>query len=324
MSAYDHKVWTSLGDQVLAKQERRFKVPEGVKRASKKVTGRTGQAWESLPGHAQLAARVEQALEGFRAVTLDPALASVRQRRVLDAYDKEYGVSLDNLSDIRNLRLEQCDRVVPNLRFIYSVGSGLEGAGASLAITGAEVSASVSGGTTTVVAIGAVAADAALVLAALARVVAHTAAYYGYDVRQPEEELFALGVISLSSASSGPAKVAALAELSRLTQQMMRRATWEVLGKEPIVKVIQQVYARLGLRITKAKLAQTVPVAGVAISAGMNMAAVQAVARDAGLAYRLRFLCDRYGLDPQQVVEDARRRSGGGPDETGGGLIALT
>lgn len=322
MSAYDQKVWASLGDQVLAKQERRIKVPAGVKRATKKVTGRTGQAWESLPGHEQLAARLEQALEGFRAVTLDPALASVRQRRVLDAYDRRCGVSLDNLTEIHDFTLEQCDQVVPNLRFIYSVGAGLEGAGASLAITGAEVSASVSGGTTTVVAIGAVAADAALVLAALARVVAHTAAYYGYDVRQPEEELFALGVISLSSASSGPAKVAALAELSRLTQQMMRRATWEVLGKEPLVKVIQQVYARLGLRITKAKLAQTVPVAGVAISAGMNMAAVQAVARDARLAYRLRFLCDKYGLDPEQVVEDARRRYGGS-DESGGDFIAL-
>jgi hypothetical protein len=135
-----------------------------------------------------------------------------------------------------------------------------------------------------------------------------------------------LGVISLSSAASGPAKVAALAELSRLTQQMMRRATWKALEKEPLVKVIQQVYARLGLRITKAKLAQTVPVAGVVISAGMNMAAVQAVAWDAKLAYRLRFLCDKYGLDPQQVVEDARRRAGGGPDDddSGGDFIALT
>jgi hypothetical protein len=128
MSAYDQKVWESLGEQILAKQERRFRVPEGVKNASKRVTRRTGQAWESLPGHVQLAARVEQALEGFRTLTLDPALASVRQRRVLDAYDKKYGVSLDNLSDIRNFRLEQCDRAVPNLRMIYSVGSGLEGA----------------------------------------------------------------------------------------------------------------------------------------------------------------------------------------------------
>ena len=324
MSAYDQKVWAGLGDQVLAKQERRIKVPAGVKRATKKVTSRTGQVWESLPGHEQLAARLEQALEGFRAVTLDPALASVRQRRVLEAYERKYRVSLDKLTEIHDFTLEQCDQVVPNLRFIYSVGSGLEGAGASLAITGAEVSASVSGGTTAVVAIGAVAADAALVLAALARVVAHTAAYYGYDVRQPEEELFALGVISLSSAASGPAKVAALAELSRLTQQMMRRATWEVLTKEPLVKVIQQVYARLGLRITKAKLAQSVPVAGVVISAGMNMAAVQAVARDAGLAYRLRFLCDKYGLDPQQVVDDARLRSGDWPDESGGDHIPLT
>ena len=62
------------------------------------------------------------------------------------------------------------------------------------------------------------------------------------------------------------------------------------MTEESLVKVIQQVYARLGLRITKAKLAQTVPAAGVVISVGMNMAPVQAVARDAALASRLRFL----------------------------------
>lgn len=326
MTAYDRKVWTGLGDQLLAKRERRIKVPQRVKEASKKVAGRTGQAWESLPGHAKLAEQLQQALEGFRVVTLDPALASVRVSRVLHAYEKAYEVSLLDLSDIRNLSLEQCDETVPNLKLIYSVGTGLEGAGASLAITGAEVATSVSGGTTAAVAIGAMAADTAFVLAALARVVAHTAAYYGYDVRQPEEELFALGVISLSTASSSAAKVAALGELSRLTQQMMRHATWEMLSKEPLVKVIQHVYARLGLRITQKKLAQTVPIAGAVISAGMNMAALQVVAADAKLAYRMRFLCDKYELDPDQLMEDARGRLGRGPscEDSRSDLIALT
>ncbi len=147
------------------------------------------------------------------------------------------------------------------------------------------------------------------------------AASCGYDVREPEEELLAQGLTSPSGAASGP-KGAALAELSRPMQQMMHRATWKVLTEESLVKVIQQVYARLGLRITKAKLAQTVPAAGVVFSVGMNMAPVQAVARDAALASRLRFLSDKYGLDPEQVVQDARRRSGCS-DEFGGDFIAL-
>jgi len=78
------------------------------------------------------------------------------------------------------------------------------------------------------------------------------ASTYGYDVRQPEEELFALGVLSLASANTLSGKAAAMASLSRLAQQMMRRATWAQLQNHLLVSVIDRVYAALGGTLTRA------------------------------------------------------------------------
>jgi hypothetical protein len=64
-------------------------------------------------------------------------------------------------------------------------------------------------------------------MAAMGRSIGVVATAYGYDVRQPEEELFALGVMSLASAGTLSGRTAAMASLSRLTQQMMRQATWQ-------------------------------------------------------------------------------------------------
>src|SRR5215207_4056931 len=98
-----------------------------------------------------------------------------------------------------------------------ALGAAIEGAGAGVVVTGGEVLAtggSIAGagagaapGAGAIV--GAMAFDAASVLGATARLVAHTAAYYGYDVREPEEQMFALSVISWTSAGSEGAKVAA-------------------------------------------------------------------------------------------------------------------
>jgi hypothetical protein len=65
-----------------------------------------------------------------------------------------------------------------------------------------EVSTAVSGGVTASVAIGAIAADVATTMAVMGRSIGVVASTYGYDVRQPEEEFFALGVLSLASALS--------------------------------------------------------------------------------------------------------------------------
>lgn len=149
--------------------------------------------------------------------------------------------------------------------------------------------------------VGVMAFDAATVLGATARLVVRTAAYYGYDARQPEEQLFALSVISWSSAGGEGAKTAAFQQLSRLTQQLMRGSTWAQLSEHVLVRVVQELYVRLGLRLTQRKLGQAVPVLGIVLGAGFNASLLRSVADDARCAYRLRFLVEKYQLeDPAQ------------------------
>lgn len=155
-------------------------------------------------------------------------------------------------------------------RFGYTALSAGQGAVTAAMVTGAEVSTTVTAGTTAAVAVGAVAGDAVASMAMMGRTIGAVAARYGYDVREPDEELFAMGVLSLGITSSLGAKTEALAALSRLTQQMMRRATWEQLNKDLLVKVIQRVYQMLGVHLTQRKLAQAVPVAGIALNATLS------------------------------------------------------
>lgn len=252
---------------------------------------------------------IRTALVGLQRLTVDPAMRSVRRSRVLRAFEKR-GHHLEAVDQIRTLDLRTVDDASPALSWPYALAAAVEGAGAGVAITGGEAlvaAGSIAGagagaapGASTV--LGAMALDAAAVLAASARVVAHTGACYGYDVRQPEEQVFALSVISWSSAGTEASKAAAFQQLSRLTQQLMRGATWAQLSEHMLVKVVQEMYTRLGIRITQRKLGQAVPVAGILIGAGLNASLLRSVAEDALSAYRMRFLIDKYDLEGPTVV----------------------
>jgi hypothetical protein len=147
------------------------------------------------------------------------------------------------------------------------------------------------------------AADAAAVLLAANRAVAHVAAYYGYDAELPDEQVFMLGVLGLGTATEA-GKVAAYAELNKLVQALARRATWEKLSQSVVTRAVQRVFTRLGFRLTQRKLGQAVPVIGIAIGAGMNAQLLHRITDDAEHLYRERFLRERYGLEVVLVVDE--------------------
>jgi len=130
------------------------------------------------------------------------------------------------------------------------------------------------------------------------------AAHYGYDVREPEEQVYASGVLAYSTAGSAAEKITALSALSRLTQDMMRRATLKQLQQHQIVSVIQKVVSSLGFKLTHRKLTQAVPIAGTVINSGLNARIVYRTFDRSQRAYRLRFLTEKYDLDPQAWTPD--------------------
>jgi hypothetical protein len=308
MSAYDRAAWDACLKAVYDSRTHRL-VPSRVR----DMTGKAGKAvaagYEKVPGHEQADWVMEKAFDGGMALTFRPALRTVRPDSVVRRASKRHA-SVENLSDLHGLSLKECDELRRS-NLGWAIGSATEGAATSLMVTGAEVSATVSGGVAIGVVFAAIATDVTATMAVMGRSIGVVASTYGYDVRLPEEELFALGVLSLASANTLGGKAAAMASLSRLTQQMMRRAAWDQLRRHMLVNVIDRVYAALGVNLTKAKLAQAVPVAGALINASVNAGLTSQTFRRGEAVYRLRFLSEKYGIDPAEWSRDEPT----GPDE---------
>jgi hypothetical protein len=311
--AYERRAYERLIAEV-NKPSTRYARAAG--RLSESVGGAARRVAERLPNRVTDVAddALRTAMDGLRDLTLEPAMRSVRFELVAAAYANA-GHEVASLDEVQVLPLRVIDDVMPGLRWRYAAGTAAEGAVAGAVISGGELLAtfgSVAGAGAGAAPgggaiVSAMAVDAATVVGAMARVVAHVGAYHGYDCRRAEESLFALSVINWSSAGTSAAKVEAYLALSKLTQQLARSATWAVLGEHVLVQAIQKLYARLGVRLTQRKLGQLVPVAGITIGAGMNAAILSKVAADALTAYRVRYFVEKYGLDPLDLMTQEDR-----------------
>lgn len=297
MSVYEARAWSALLD---SERKRRDGLTARAAGKVAVVTKRAGKQIRRIPGGEKAAElgdeTVIKALDGgFKAIFLPAVRSKSLEKRVEKLRRKHQDLDAESqLSPFESLDLKDLDVGRPTLTipFIGVIESGI----ASVAVTGATVGTTVTGGTSAGVAVAAVASDVVFSLALLGRAVAEVAVHYGYDPREPEEELFLMGVLNYSMASSSTSKTAALASLSRLTQKMMRRATWNELGKEPLVVVIQQIFKLLGLRLTKARLANAVPIAGIFVAAGLSFNMLHSAIDDATRLYRARYLAEKHGL----------------------------
>ena len=93
---------------------------------------------------------------------------------------------------------------------------------------------------------------------------------------------------------STTAKTAAFADVSRLTQALVRGKTWEVLNKSVVSKVSGQFAKAFGVRLTKKSLGKFVPLVGILLGGTFNWATLEGIFDAADVAYRRRFLLEKY------------------------------
>jgi EcsC protein family len=317
MMPYDRRAWAEIErwrEKRLTGRARRV-IPQKVRDRVSEAGGIAKDKFESLPGADEFETLFVKALGGLVDLGSRAAMASVRDGAILEAYRKR-GHDTQAIDDITKVDLCDIDKVKPNLALAYTATATVEGAAAGFMISGGEIVAtggSVAGAGAGAapgigMIVGVMAADAAAVLVAANRAVAHTAAYYGYDLDHPDERLFALAVLSMGTAAE-TAKAAAYIEINKLVQMLARRATWEQLRQNVVTGVVEKVFTRLGYRITQRKLGQAVPVLGTFLGAAMNARVLSSVVDDADHIYRERFLRERYGLNLDlktvpDVVED--------------------
>lgn len=293
MSKYEQKAYAAL---TTPPKDSFSLIPKWVRDKGSIVSNKVQDGIERVPGHESVELVYAKASKALMDFTTGNGLHSASLEGSIKRHQKK-GNAVDSSEDFLKLDLKSCDELLPNRKAAQQIAAIAEGAATSLAITGLEVSATVSGGVTAAGVIGALAVDSIVVMAGLGKVIGEVAVTYGYDPNLPEEEIFAVQVLGLGLAVEGSAKIAGLASLSKLTQEMMRHATWTQLNKHVLVDIINRAFTSLGLKLTQKKLAQIVPIAGVVVSSGMNLVLLNRVHAAAEQAYRLRFLTEKYELE---------------------------
>ncbi|WP_082586454.1 EcsC family protein [Microbacterium sp. Root280D1] len=272
-------------------------------KGAKAVSATAGKVAAKVPAAASEWAGA--ALHSAKKSAARASRVGLSAKRVVALHQKQ-GHAVEDLTDVRRLDLRQVDKVGRRGTQVYYPGlAALSGAGTGLAISGGQIVTVASGGAaaapSTGVVLGAVAADATAILTLATRAVGHVALLYGFAPEDPNEKIFALSVVNAGTAVSATAKTAAFADVSRLTQALVRGKTWEVLNTSVVSKVSGQFAKAFGVRLTKKSLGKFVPLVGILLGGTFNWATLEGIFDAADVAYRRRFLLEKY----PHLAEDA-------------------
>jgi hypothetical protein len=221
---------------------------------------------------------IEKATAGLVSLLADGASWSVRTTAIFEEF-RGKGHQVQAHNDLYSLDLEAVDSSIGYLAAKYKSLAAAEG------------------GVTGVFGFAGIAVDIPALVAMNLRAIGEYATYCGFDVARQEERLFLMNVLGLASSANSAAKGAAMAHLTKLAKEVAQRKTWMELERNAFVVVIKKIAQALGVRLTKAKLAQLVPAVGAGIGAGYNSYYTAQVCDAAYHLSRERFLAMKYGPD---------------------------
>nr|WP_033273631.1 EcsC family protein [Actinospica acidiphila] len=275
---------------------------EFVAKGASKVGAKARDAADAMPEWGGTA------VQSVRKTVGKVSRAGLSPKRVVALHNKR-GHGVTSLSDLRRLDLEQIDKVRGRAAsWYYPAAAALSGAGSAFAISGGELVIAASAGAAAAPSGGAIAgaflADAAFVLGLASRAVGQVSLAYGYDPEDPAEKLFVMSVVNVGTASTATAKNAAMADLSKLTQALFKGKTWEKLNQTLIAKVSSQFAKAFEFRLTKKGLGKAVPALGIVVGSTLNWATLEGIVDAAEMAYRRRFLLEKY---PHLADEEASK-----------------
>lgn len=222
---------------------------------------------------------VAKAIAGIVSSINDGASWSVRTEAIYEEFRADGHAAVRGAADLEGLDLRDLDKTVGYLAAKYKALAGGEGAAAGL------------------LGLPGIAIDIPALVSLALRAVNEYATYYGFDVSLQHEQAFVVSILGAASSPTVAAKQAAMAELSKLTVLIAQRKTWAELQRLVSVQMIKKIAQALGIRLTKAKLAQIVPLVGAGVGAGFNAWYVASVTETAYHLYRERFLIEKYGPD---------------------------
>ncbi len=227
---------------------------------------------------------IKKSVQGLISYCGDLAHWSVQTEMISDEFRKAGHAEIKKIADVFHIELQQVDRVVGWLAAKYK--------GIALA----------EGATFGMLGLPGIPADIAALITLNLRAIGEYATYYGFDISCQDERLFAMNVLGLASSPTDASKSLAMAQLVKIAEEVAKKRTWKQLEEHAFVQVIQQIAKALGIRLTKAKLAQILPAAGAAVGGGFNAYFTSKVCDAAYYLYRERFLAAKYGAEVIEVT----------------------
>ena len=189
----------------------------------------------------------------------------------------------------------------------YAAVTATEGAVSSVFATGGAVAAILGLGIASAPGVGVIAGaiglDIATFLASSARLVSHTAAYYGYNTKAPTEKLFSAMVLSQAIAPRSTADDHVVEEktsmlvFNKVVRKLTKRGSMESVGNNALTASVNSLFAALGARLVGIKMAQILPIIGIIVGMVLNASLMRTIGVTADHPYRERLLIERYGQD---------------------------
>lgn len=273
----DDPLWKCLrGDEIQVFNEIQVwanRPPSLVDKAMKLAAKPIELAYDKLP--VWLTQSVSNTIAGTLAMLRDGAGCTVSEQRVLR---KLKACKIQRLEEIWTLDIRDLDRHATGIIQSHAVGcAGI-------------------GGGTGVAGVAGMVADLPGLYTLLFRMVLELGFLYGFDSHSPVERHVALQTLVSGHDMGKMAKEGLLTEAARVQRLIAKGATWKELEQSILVVAIQQIAEKLGVRIVKRKLAQTLIVIGAVVGATSNYALASDVGYAAYQAYRLRFLHRRASM----------------------------
>ncbi len=207
---------------------------------------KAGELANKIPGVEWV---IEKSIGGLVSILNDFAHWSVRPEAIYGEYRKAGFSSVQSAQDIFTMDLEDTDKVCGWLAAKYKTLAAAEGAAAGF------------------VGLPGIPPDVIALITLNQRAIAEYATYFGFDINKQQERLFALNILGLASSPNDAAKQVAMAQLVKISQDVAKKKVWKELEQHTLVQIIKVIANSLGVRLTKAKLAQIVPYTGAVVGA---------------------------------------------------------
>ena len=231
-------------------------------------------AGDALMSAPELGEALKQATEKTITTLSDAANWTLNTDHTIKAYqdaDDIAGHSVNELTDIQRLPIAVVDKQVKLFKSKY------------VALTSAQ------GVTTGVVGWAGIPADVVGLMTANLRAIAEYATYYGFDIHDKGEQLFAMSLLAVATSSSAEARHAALEETLSMIKDPQTLA-FNKVNEEVASRIVRQTATTVATNMVKTKAAQVIPAVGAVVAGGVNASYTASVCEAAYQCYRARFL----------------------------------